>query len=276
MKFTVLGPLTLHDQGPGSHPVPSAPKTRNLLALLLLRANAPVSQSACIEELWYPEIPRTAVASIHTRVLHIRQALAKLPSVGSMQAAKKILITHSRGYTLGLGPGSLDLDDLQGHLAAVRRAEPAGDDRALARSLRLALDLWKGPVLGDTRSGPLLQPHIVSLEEQRLTLLEKRIECEMRLGLHRELLHELCSLIAQYPTHENFHAQYVLALYRSGRVAQALSVYRSLRDNLVNDAGIEPSSRLRDIQRGILVESPALQWQPSRGAGLSPALLAAG
>jgi DNA-binding SARP family transcriptional activator len=271
MKFKVLGSLALYDHGPRM--APSAPKTRNLLALLLLNANTPLSQSVCIDELWPFDVPRSAVQSLHTRVLHIRQTLAALPSVGSSDAAKTILVTHNRGYTLCVEYGSLDLHDFEQHLKSARQAELAQDDLMVSLSLRAALDLWNGPVLGDTPSGPRLQPRIISLEEQRITVLEKCMESELRLGLHQELLHELHSLTVQYPTHENFHAQYMLALYRSGRAAQALVTYRTLRDNLVNEVGIEPSHRLREIQNAVLVESPDLGTRQTHGLGRPSHLL---
>jgi DNA-binding SARP family transcriptional activator len=274
MKFTVLGSLALDDGGPRD--IPSAPKTRSLLALLVLNADTPVSQDMCMDELWAGDVPPSAVQSLHTRVLHLRQALAAAPSVGSLRAAKQVLVTHSRGYMLRLGEGALDLHDLEHRLRGARQAELARDDRKLSFALRAALELWRGPVLGDTPAGPWLQPHVTSLEEQRLTLLEKCTEAELRLGLHLELLPELRSLTTRHPVHENLHARYMLALYRSGRAAQALTVYRTLRAELVEQVGIEPSARLRALHTAILAQSPDLALGGSEGiAGPSP-LLSAG
>lgn len=270
MKFTVLGPLTLRDGG-GLRPLPTAPKTRSLLALLVLHAGQPVPQDICREELWPEEMPPTAVQSLHTRVLHLRQALAAVPSVGSLRAAKQILVTEPGGYALRLGENDLDLHDLEHRLRVARQAELVRDDRKLSFALRDALGLWRGPVLGDTPAGPRIQAHVTSLEERRVTLLEKCVEAELRLGLHHELLPELRSLTVYFPTHENLHAQYMLALYRSGRVAQCLEVYRQLRDRLVTQIGIEPSPRLRELHAAVLAESPELTASGSGPVGrLSP------
>ncbi|MBT2383348.1 AfsR/SARP family transcriptional regulator [Streptomyces sp. ISL-11] len=236
----------------GSPQLPSAPKTRQLLALFLFNANAPVSVSQCIEELWGEDAPPTALQSIHTRVLQIRKFLANSLTP---REAKRVLVTGNHSYTLRIGPGELDLHDLERQVRGARRAEAAADDRALSLILRDALDLWHGPVLADVSPGLRLQPHVTRLEEQRLTLREKCIDAELRLGLHQELLHELSSLIVQYPTHENFQAQHMLALYRSGRVAQALECYRTLRERLVSEVGIEPSLPLRALQAEILSQS---------------------
>ncbi|CAL9655706.1 AfsR/SARP family transcriptional regulator [Streptomyces sp. Tu 3180] len=257
MKFTVLGPLTLRDGG-DLRALPTAPKTRSLLALLLLHGGQPVPQDTCREELWPEEMPPTAVQSLHTRVLHLRQALAAVPSAGSLRAAKRILVTEPGGYALRLGESGLDLHDLEHRLRVARQAELVRDDRKLSFALRDALSLWRGPVLGDTPAGPRIQAHVTALEERRVTLLEKCVEAELRLGLHHELLPELRSLTVYFPTHENLHAQYMIALYRSGRVAQCLEAYRGLRDRLVTQIGIEPSPRLRELHAAVLAESPEL------------------
>ncbi|MGW2640684.1 AfsR/SARP family transcriptional regulator [Streptomyces sp. NPDC001348] len=272
MKFSVLGPLALSDDG-GIRALPTAPKTRSLLALLVLHAGQPVPQDICREELWPEEMPPSAVQSLHTRVLHLRQALAKVPSVGSLRAAKQILVTGHGGYALRLGENSLDLHDLEHRLRLARQAELAHDDRKLSFALRDALSLWRGPVLGDTPAGPRIQAHATSLEERRVTLLEKCVEAELRLGLHHELLPELRSLTVYFPTHENLHAQYMLALYRSGRVAQCLDAYRLLRDRLVTQIGIEPSPRLRELHAAVLAESPDLTLPGPGPDGRTPPLL---
>ncbi|ALV31118.1 BTAD domain-containing putative transcriptional regulator [Streptomyces sp. CdTB01] len=257
MKFTVLGPLTL-SAGGCLRVLPTAPKTRSLLALLLLHAGQPVPRAVCQEELWPDEMPPTAVQSLHTRILHLRRALADVPSVGSLRAAKQLLVTEPGGYALRLGENTVDLQDLSHRLRLARQAELARDDRKLSFALREALGLWRGPVLGDTLAGPRIQAHVASLEEQRVTLLEKCVEAELRLGLHHELLPELRSLTTYFATHENLHAQYMIALYRSGRVAQCLEVYRRLRDHLVTQIGVEPSPRLRELHAAVLAESPEL------------------
>ncbi|MGA5130702.1 AfsR/SARP family transcriptional regulator [Streptomyces olivoreticuli] len=263
----MLGPLTAWDDGVVE--LPTAPKTRQLLALLLINANSPVPLETCLDELWPSGAPRSAVQSVHTRVFHIRQALAAAPSIGSLEAAKDTLSTRPLGYRLRVARGALDVALLEESLEEARLAHAAGDDRRLSGVLRSVLGLWRGPTLVDVRPGPQLQAAVAGLEERRLTALEQCVETELRLGLHHELLFELGSLVAQYPTHENLHAHYMIALYRSGRVGQALEIYHLLREALRDDLGIEPSPRLRRLQSGILTASPALDVAVRPGPELS-------
>ncbi|WP_327358343.1 AfsR/SARP family transcriptional regulator [Streptomyces sp. NBC_01304] len=259
----------------GACRLPSAPKTRQLLALFVLYNNTPVSMAMCLEELWGNHGPRSAVQSLHTRIMHIRHALAASPSIGSHEGAKQALTTQHRGYQLHAAPGSVDLHHLERHVAESRRAEAAGDERRLRFALRAALQLWHGPALTDVELGSYLQARVTGLEELRLTLLDQRIEAELRLGMHHELLPELSQLAAEYPAHENFHAQYMLALYRSGRAAQALDAYHLLRGSLNQNLGIDPSPRLRGIHSAILNADPELTTPPSRGRALSLDLFSA-
>ncbi|MFF6873351.1 BTAD domain-containing putative transcriptional regulator [Streptomyces sp. NPDC090109] len=272
MEFGVLGPVVMNDGGI-SH-LPSAPKTRQLLALLLLNANTPVPASICIEELWGTRAPRSAVQTLHTYVLHIRRALAGCPSVASAEEAKRILVTRHQGYLIDVEPGGLDLHHYERHMGDARAAQASGDDRALAAALRAALGVWRGPTLVDVPAGPRLEARIAGLEETRLTTFERCVEAELRLGLHHRLLGELRALTADHPTHESLHAQYMLALYRSGRVAQALDVYHTLRERLNDELGLEPSPRLRHLQTAILAANPALSVETARDAALSLDLLA--
>ncbi|MDI3418024.1 AfsR/SARP family transcriptional regulator [Streptomyces luteolus] len=267
MIVNILGPLEVSDEGVCL--LPSAPKTRQLLALFLLRNGAPVSVAMCLEELWGPRSPRSAIQSLHTRVLHIRQTLAASPLIGSQERAKRVLSTAHRAYVLRAEKEDFDLSRLEDNVAASRDAAAVGDDRAVSTALRAAIRLWRGPTLSDINLGPYLRARVTGLEEQRLTLTDQCIEAELRLGLHHELLAELGQLTAEYPTYENFHAQYMLALYRSGRAARALGVYHALRGRLRTELGIEPSPRLREIQTAILNADPELTVAPSHGRGLS-------
>ncbi|NEC09497.1 AfsR/SARP family transcriptional regulator [Streptomyces sp. SID7909] len=267
MKFGVLGPLFMRD-GSASR-LPSAPKTRQLLSLLLFHANSQVSLDACVHELWDEAIPRSAVQSIHTRVFQLRQALAASPSVGSMEEAKSILETHHNGYSLRVAPGEIDLHLLDDHLQDIRGAQAAEEDLLLSSKLRSALGLWRGPTLVDVEHGPQLQAYVTGMEGRRLMLLEQCIDAQLRLGQHHELLAELSRLVFQYPSHENLHAQYMIALYRSGRAAQALAEYQRLRVRLTGELGMEPSSKLRRLQTAILAESSELVVRPTSNTKLS-------
>lgn len=267
MQFSVLGFLSVC--GAGGLRLPSAPKTRQLLALLLLNSNRPVGFGTCMEELWATEVPRSAVQSLHTRVLHIRRTLAASPSVGSAEAAKSILVTQHHAYMFQQPRDStLDLDVVKARAAEARRAQEAGDDRRTRDELRAALALWRGPVLSDVPLGPNLQARVTELEEFRLTLSEQCVEAELRLGMHHDLLSELGGLVAQHPLHENLHAQYMIALYRSRRLAQALEVYQGLRRTLNTELGVEPSLQMRGLQTAILSADPALAVPAPNGRKL--------
>jgi SARP family transcriptional regulator, regulator of embCAB operon len=271
MEFGVLGPFTMNDGGMCR--LPSAPKTRQLLALFVLHNNSLTGLDECLEELWGPQGLPSAVQSLHTRVQHIRQALTAVPSIGSQERAKEVLVTRHRGYLLRLEPESVDFHHLERCMETSRRAYAVRDDHGIRSALRTALALWRGPVLADVSHGPVLQAHVIGMEQYRLTLLEQCIEAELRLGMHHELLPELGQLVAEHPTHENFHAQYMIALYRSGRAVHALDMYNALRLRLNNDLGIDPSPRLREIQVAILNSSPVLDVSASQGIRLSLDLL---
>ncbi|MFH9425763.1 BTAD domain-containing putative transcriptional regulator [Streptomyces sp. NPDC017529] len=223
----------------------------------------------CLEEIWGPDSPRSAVQSLHTRVLHIRQAFARVPPVGSQRRAKELLATQHRGYRLNVDPESLDLHACDAYVSRAQKAQAARDDRQLRSALRSALALWRGPVLSDVSTGTYLQSHIVGLEEYRLNLLERCLEAELRLGLHHELLPQLGQLVAEHPTNENFHAQYMIALHRSGRSAQALDIHRSLHDSLSRELGIAPSPKLGELQTAILNADHILDAPPADRHGLS-------
>ncbi len=267
MKFGVLGPLSLSD---GSDSLlPSAPKTRQLLALLLLHADSQVSLDVCVQELWGEAAPRSAVQSVHTRVFQIRQAFAGRASVGSTENAKRILETHHQGYSLRVEKGHLDLHSLRDRMADLRHAQSPEDDCRISSTARSVLGLWRGPTLADVQNGPHLQAHVTGLEGLRMTVLEQCIDAELRLGMHHQLLSELSSLVSRNPVHENLHAQYMIALYRSGRTAHALEAYRALRGKLTDDLGIEPSYKLRQLQTAVLAQSTELDVKPAENMRLS-------
>ncbi|MBB1247198.1 AfsR/SARP family transcriptional regulator [Streptomyces durbertensis] len=260
MKFGVLGPLAMTEEDtPEVCRLPPGPMTRQLLGLLLLNAGCQVSLDSCVEELWGDKPPRSAVQSVHTRIFQIRRAIAACPTIGGRDAAKQLLVTHHHGYSLHIRPGSLDLHVLKHHLTRAREARLADDDPTVSTALRAALALWRGPTLADVDAGAHIQARRVGLEDLRMTLLEQRLDAELRLGLHHELLAELGMLAARHPVHENIHAQYMLALHRSGRSVQALDIYRAVRATLLEELGMEPSTRLRQLQRAILADSTDLE-----------------
>lgn len=288
MEFGVLGPLSVTDStvrtparvasGGGPYDtgnrLPSAPKTRQLLALLLLHAGDQVSLDTCVQELWGDDSPRSAVQSVHTRVFQLRRALAAWPSVGSAQAAKRVLATCYQGYLLRVPQGCLDLHALDSHLARARRAQAFDDDVLLATCLRSALGLWRGRTLADVQAGPHLQAQVARLEGVRMTVLEQCLDAELRLGLHHQVLSELGLLVSRYPLHENLHAQYMIALYRCGRTAHALEVFHLLSRHLADELGIGPSHKLRELQTAVLTENAELDVRPPQNLRLSLDLVA--
>jgi DNA-binding SARP family transcriptional activator len=257
----VLGALDVRENGVSI--APTAPKPRQVLALLALRADHAVPVAALIEELWANTPPRSARTTLQTYVLQLRElisaALRKPAADGRGEpdgrCAKDVLVTLPGGYLLNSG-GSSDIREFERLSGLGYRAMDAGDFAGAARTLRQALELWSGSPFADVQAGAQLAMEAKRLEESRLCALDQRIEADLRLGRHRELLPELTVLTSGYRTHENLHAQFMLALYRSGRRGEALTVYQQLRGLLVRDLGLEPSARLRRLQQSILMAAP--------------------
>lgn len=179
------------------------------------------------------------------------------------------LLTGHQGYLLSIEPGSLDLRVFEELSRNGRSALENDDEHTAAHALRDALALWRGPALADVHPGPVLRARLAGIEELRLSTLEQRIEADLRLGHHHELLCELATLVQQHPLNENLHAQFMVALYRSGRPASALAVYQGLHRALKLDLGLEPSSRVRRLQQALLVSDPALDIVPHACSRLS-------
>ncbi|WP_329015582.1 AfsR/SARP family transcriptional regulator [Streptomyces sp. NBC_00690] len=258
MDIEVMGVLDVQENGVSI--TPTAPKPRQLLALLALRADRPVPVATLMEELWGSTPPRSARTTLQTYVLQLRELIERAlgrgrgrPRVGARGSAKSILVTVPGGYLLDSGGGSSDVREFEELTSAGYRAVDAGDFQGAVRQLKKALELWTGPPFADVPAGEHLYLEIRRLEEVRLCAIDQRISAELRLGRHRDLLSELTVLVNRHPAHENFHAQYMLALHRSGRRVEALEVYQNLRAALVRDLGLEPSADLQRIQRLILI-----------------------
>ncbi|MFB8351386.1 AfsR/SARP family transcriptional regulator [Streptomyces niveus] len=263
MRIDVLGVLDVRENG--ASVAPTAPKPRQVLALLALHADRVVPVSALIDELWAGRPPRSARTTLQTYVLQLRDLIAlaldqQAPGAesdpASRRRAKDVLVTSPGGYMLVLGEGSSDVREFERLSGMGYRAIDQGDFQGASRLLREALALWTGSAFADVQTGAQLEMEARRLEEARLCALDQRIEADLRLGRHRELLAELTVLTSRYSTHENLHAQFMLALHRSGRRGEALDVYHRLRGTLVRDLGLEPSSRLRQLQQSILTAAP--------------------
>jgi predicted ATPase/class 3 adenylate cyclase/DNA-binding SARP family transcriptional activator len=208
-----------------------------------------VSGDALIDAIWPANPPETAAKALHVYVSGLRRALGPRSS--------ELLETRPLGYALALPPDALDRDRFERLLAEGRAARAAGDPGAGA-TLREALSLWHGPPLADFRYEPFAQAEIGRLEELRLAALEERIDADLALGRHAELVGELEGLISLHPVRERLRGQLMLALYRSGRQAEALEVYQDARRVLVEELGIDPSPPLRELEAAILRQDPAL------------------
>jgi predicted ATPase/DNA-binding SARP family transcriptional activator len=245
MEFRILGRLEVVA---GDHPVAvTAAKPRALLALLLLHPNEPVASDRLIDELWGGRPPPSARKVLQTYVMQLRRALGD-----------GMLVTQPAGYELHVEPGALDLQRFEALVTEARESDPG----VAALKLREALALWRGPPFADFIYEPFAQREIARLEELRLAALEERIEADLALGRHAELVGELEALLAEHPLRERLRGQLMLALYRSGRQSEALKVYRDTRSQLVDELGIEPSPTLQDLERAILAQDPALDVAP--------------
>ncbi|MFE7898180.1 BTAD domain-containing putative transcriptional regulator [Streptomyces sp. NPDC057424] len=247
--ITVLGPFTA-TYGQSSF-APSATKTRQVLALLALQADSVVAASTLMEEIWGEELPRSAATTLQTYILQLRRKLSAVLERGPDEA-KEVLVTQHGGYLLRVRPGSVDAQEFEKLAASGAKAFKGGDDHTASRLLGQALGLWRGPALMDVKVGPVLDLDVVRLEEKRMTVLEQRIDADLALGHHGELVPELSVLTARHPMHETFCAQLMTALYRSDGVWRALEAYQRLRSALVKELGLEPSQRLKRLHQAVL------------------------
>ncbi len=249
MEFRILGPIEVEEDG---RQVPlGGEKQRALLALLLLSRGRPVSTDRLIDDVWSGEPPATAVKSVQVYVTRLRRALGD-----------GRIITRGRGYELALAPGEIDVDRFD---ALVRAASGAPAKEAAAR-LREALALFRGRPLADLSLEPWAQVEIARLEERQLAALEARIDADLELGRHRELIAELEALVAEHPFREHLLEQLVVALYRSGRQADALDAYRRGAGRLRSELGLEPGRSLQELEARILRQDAALD-PPRVGVG---------
>ncbi|HYL39930.1 MAG TPA: BTAD domain-containing putative transcriptional regulator, partial [Candidatus Binatus sp.] len=242
-------------------------KQRALLALLVLHANEVVSRDALIDELWGERPPLHAEHSIVVYVSRLRKALAA-PGADELST----LGTEAGGYVLRVDPAQIDVQRFERGLEQAGRALAAGAVRDAADMLRGVCAEWRGSPLSDLATEPFAEGESSRLEELRLAALGSRIDAELLLGRHAELVPELESLVRRNPLNERLCAQLMVALYRSGRQARALEVYQTTRRFLVDELGIEPGENLERLQRAILrhdreLEPPTI----SRAAGAPPA-----
>ncbi len=245
MEFRILGPLEVVERGRAL--TLGGPRQRGLLALLLTRANEVVSTDRLIDELWGAEASSAAGNTLQYHISHLRKTLAP----------GEAIVTQEPGYLIRIGPDELDLLRFERLVQEAQQASP----EVAASLLRDALGLWRGPALADVAHESFAQTEILRLEELRLGALERRVEADLALGRHGELVAELEHIVREHPLRERLRGQLMLALYGSGRQAHALDVYRRTRRLLVDELGVEPSPSLQGLERAILQHDPALTPQ---------------
>src|SRR5262245_58556528 len=242
IEFKVLGPLEVVADG---HPLElNRKKQRSLLALLLLDAGEVVSSDRLIEELWGDKPPKVASHSLQNLVSDLRKVLGP-----------DTVRTREPGYVLDVDRDRIDLHQFE---RLVALAAEGGDAERRSSLLREALALWRGPPLADLTFEPFAHVEVARLEELRTAAREELMQADLELGRHSRVIPELEALVAEHPLRERLRGQLMVALYRSGRQAEALEAYRAARETLVDELGIEPSPELQQLEHAILRQDPSL------------------
>ena len=255
MEFRILGPLEVDGERGALALGPIKP--RAVLAVLLLHPNEPVSADRLALALWGEEAPADATRTVQVYVSRLRKALGDPEAIATTPA----------GYRLRVRPGELDAERFERGVEAGRRALAAGEPEQAGELLRDALGLWRGPPLAELEFEPFAQVEIARLQEQRLAALEARVDADLAMGRHAALIGELQGLLAEHPTRERFAADLMLALYRSGRQAEALEVYRDARRVLVERVGVEPGPELQRLHQAVLNHDASLELPACRRRG---------
>ncbi|MEV4424124.1 AfsR/SARP family transcriptional regulator [Streptomyces sp. R-07] len=260
MDVRILGGLSVRENGVSITPTAAAP--RQLLALLTASADQVVPVTVLTEELWPSGAPHGARAVLQAHIAELRTLIAGAlrdsdpaeprPGWSDRRTADAILVSQPGGYRLDSGGGANDVWQFERAAGAGYRAMEAGDLSRAALRLGEALALWRGEPYAGVAAGPRLRREIERLETSRLSVLDQWLEAQLGLGRHAELVSELTGLVARYRTNEPLHAHLMVALLRCGQHDEALIVYERLRVALRSESGMEPSARLRRLQRSVL------------------------
>ncbi|WSK36195.1 AfsR/SARP family transcriptional regulator [Streptomyces tubercidicus] len=263
MEFRTLGSLEVRVDG--REITPTAPKQRQALALLILRAGQRVTMATLLGELWDGFPPRTAMTALQTYIGVVRRTMAEATGGTVKHVSQERLVTDGNGYVLRVADHEWDRPAFD-HLVVLGREAIARDDAGTAeRLLREALAQWQGQPLNNVRIGPILAPHIRRLREIHLGARELLIEALLRTCKAQEAVEEATELTSEYPCHENIHAQLMRALYASGRRASALDVYQRLRTHL-DTLGISPSPSVNTLHHAMLQDEPDEEFLALFGA----------
>jgi len=248
--FGILGPLAAGVDG-GMRLELGGRKQRELLALLLINLNRCVPSGRIADELWRGAPPAGADITLRSHISHLRHRLAGID-------AQHALVTRQAGYGLFVRPDQVDAGQFEYLLELGQEALGLGEAERAARLLADALSLWRGSVLDDLGPPEFASTEAARLEELRLVALDHRVDADLALGRHNAVIAELERLVVAHPFRERLHCQLMLALYRSGRQADALAVSSSVRRHLADELGVDPSPALRNLETAILRHDPAL------------------
>jgi DNA-binding SARP family transcriptional activator len=249
VEYRILGPLdVVADER--RQPLGGA-KQYDLLSLLVLRAGQVVGTERLLDELWAGNPPKGAPVTLRSHLSRLRRSLEQA-------AGRPVILTRARGYLLDAGTEEIDAERFEQILGHGRAALAEGRPDRASELLSLALGLWRGPVLEGAPELDVVRAERARLEALRFVALEARIEADLALGRHAALIGELDALLAEHPLRESLHGQRMLALYRSGRQAEALAAFRDARELLAEELGIEPSNTLRQLHEAILRQLPEL------------------
>lgn len=256
MQFRILGPVEIQDERTGLRILPTGAKQRALLGALVVKSGHVVSVHRLIDELWGEHPPANATNALQAHVARLRRLLP-VPEPGSGEPHHEWIVTRSLGYVLRPGRSTTDAQRFN-ELAAQGRAAAADDPQRAVELLRAALALWRGPTLEGSVRGDICAAEAAQLEENRLTALETLYDACLRAARHDEIIGELEELTTDHPMRERFYDLLMVALYRCGRQAEALSVYDRARKRLVHELGVEPGPALRGRMDAILRHDPSL------------------
>lgn len=252
LTFRLLGGLEVANED-GVVAVGAA-KQRTLLTIFLLQANRVLPTALLIDRLWRGQAPASAVTTLHGYVSGLRKALRDA-------GAGDLLQRRSAGYVLELQPGQLDIEEFDRLAGQGRDASSSGDWATASRALAEALALWRGSALADVADEEWAQAMATRLDEARLVALDGWITAELALGRHAEIIGTIEQAVAATPLREQLSGHLMLALYRSGRQAEALRVFQTLRSALVDELGIEPTPAIVALEAAILAQEPSLDWR---------------
>ncbi len=254
LEFRILGPLEISADG---RVLPlGSPKQAALLGLLLVHAGETVSRDRLIEELWGETPPATVDSALHVYLSRLRRLLESAGAAGA-------LVRERYGYRLLVKAEQLDANRFERLAGEGSEALAAGKPGLAAERLRQALALWRGAALADLQSERFAIAAAARLEGERVAALELRLEADLALGGHRQLIRELETLVAEHPFRERLRAQLMLALYRSGRQVEALRAYQQTRRTLADELGLEPSQELKRLEQAMLTQDATLTSEPT-------------